>query len=245
MCTEERICLDLSQGILQHLERKAKTIGLKDRIQILNVEASSENFFNMPVDSDTPCDVEIVRQVVDGDVNAFELLLKRYREHVLKIVKKHVPYEQIEETTHDVFVRAYQSLPTFKNTSLFKHWLSSIAVRTCYDFWRKQYRSRELPMSSLSEKQQHWLETVISDQSSRSFHEQGRQQEAREVLDWALNKLSAEDRMVLELVYLEGLSGKEAADLLGWSVANVKVRAFRSRKKLQKLISRLIPPLRG
>jgi len=43
--------------------------------------------------------------------------------------------------------------------------------------------------------------------------------------------------MVVELIYLEGLSGKEAAELLGWSVANVKVRSFRARKKLQKLLA--------
>jgi RNA polymerase sigma-70 factor (ECF subfamily) len=169
-------------------------------------------------------------------VNAFELLLNKYQEHVLKIVKKHVPYEYIEEIVHDVFVRAYQSLATFKNTSNFEHWLSSIAVRTCCDFWRKQYRNRELPLSALSEKQQYWLEAAISDQSRQSFYAEGSQQEAQEILNWALNKLSAEDRMVVELVYLEGLSGKEAADLLGWSVANVKIRSFRARKKLQKLL---------
>ena len=182
-------------------------------------------------------DIEIVRQVLDGNVNAFELLLKKYQDHVLKIVKKHIPYEQIEETAHDVFIRAYQSLPTFKNTSNFKHWLSSIAVRTCYDFWRKKYRNRELPISSLTEQQQHWLESSISTQSSQSYYEEERLQKAKEVLDWALSKLSAEDRMVVELIYLEGLSGKEAAELLGWSVANVKVRSFRARKKLQKLLA--------
>ena len=42
--------------------------------------------------------------------------------------------------------------------------------------------------------------------------------------------------MVLELVYLEGFSNKEASDLLGWSVANVKVRSFRSRRKLEKIL---------
>jgi RNA polymerase sigma-70 factor (ECF subfamily) len=52
--------------------------------------------------------------------------------------------------------------------------------------------------------------------------------------------LSPRDRMALELVYLEGLSVKEAADLLQWSVANVKVRSFRSRKKLEKVLSGLI-----
>ena len=80
------------------------------------------------------------------------------------------------------------------------------------------------------------LTAAVAYDGSQSFYKDGEQQEAREVLDWALNKLSAEDRMVIELVYLEGLSGKEAAELLGWSVTNVKVRSFRSRKKLQKLL---------
>jgi len=187
-----------------------------------------------------PSDDEIIRRILGGDVNAFEHLLLKYQEQVLKIVRKHIPYGQVEETAQDVFVRAYQSLPTFKGKSGFLQWLSVIAVRTCYDFWRKRYRTREFAMSTLTEKHQDWLEKIISDQSSRLFNEQSSQKEAREVLNWALNKLSAEDRMVLELVYLEGLSGKEAAEFLGWSIANVKIRSHRSRKKLRKLLEKSI-----
>jgi RNA polymerase sigma-70 factor (ECF subfamily) len=187
-----------------------------------------------------PTDAEIVSQVLDGSVNAFESLLIRYKDLVLKIIKKHVPYDDVEETTQDVFVRVYQSLPTYKGKSDFRQWLSSITVRTCYDYWRKVYRSREVPMSSLTEKHQRWLEEVIVDESEHSLEEKASQKEARELLDWALEKLSAEDRMVLELVYLEGLSGKEAADALGWSVANVKVRSFRSRRKLKRLLEGLL-----
>lgn len=183
-----------------------------------------------------PEDGEIIRQIVAGDVNAFEQLLHKYQAHVLKIVKKHIPPEQVEEVAHDVFLRAYQSLTSFKQASPFQNWLSSIAVRSCYDFWRKQYRNKEVPMSSLSEKHRHWVESNLSQQSSRSYQEQADQEHAREILDWALDRLSAEDRMVIELVYLEELSGKEAAKLLGWSVANVKVRSFRARKKMQKLL---------
>jgi RNA polymerase sigma-70 factor (ECF subfamily) len=181
-------------------------------------------------------DTEIVRRVLNGDVNAFESLLIRYKDTVLKIVKKHVPYNDVEETIQNVFLRAYQSLPSFKGESGFRQWLSSIAVKTCYDFWRKTYRSREVPMSVLTEKHQNWLEEVITEQSEQAINEKGSQNEARELLDWALRRLSAEDKMVMELVYLEGLSGKEAADLLGWSVSNVKVRCFRSRKKLEKIL---------
>jgi RNA polymerase sigma-70 factor (ECF subfamily) len=147
-----------------------------------------------------------------------------------------VPYNDVEETTHDVFLRAYQSLPSFKGKSGFRQWLSSITVRTCYDFWRKTYRSREVPMAVLTEKHQKWLEEVIAEQSEAAIIEKGSKNEAIELLDWALGRLSAEDRMVIKLVYLEGLSGKEAADLLGWSIANVKIRCFRSRKKLEKIL---------
>ena len=181
-------------------------------------------------------DDEIVDQVVAGNVNAFERLLKKYQYLVLGIVKKHVPSDQLEDTVQDVFVRAYRSLPTYKGKNSFGHWLSVIAVRTCYDFWREHYKSRELPMSSLTEENEAWLNAALFDNSNQAFREAGLQKEAREILDWALDRLSAEDRMVVELVYLEGLSMKEAAGQLGWSTANVKVRLFRSRKKLHSLL---------
>ena len=189
-------------------------------------------------------DEEIVRQVLDGNINAFESLLKRHSVQVLKIVQRHVPYEDVEETVQEAFVRAYKSLPTFRGESDFSRWLSAIAVRSCYDYWRKAYRSREVPMSTLTERHQEWLEAVLSDDSQQSYDEEGLQTEARELLDWALAQLSAAERMVIELVYLEGLPVKEAADLLGWSVANVKVRSFRSRKKLEKLLGREVAQVR-
>ena len=185
-------------------------------------------------------DEAIARQVVQGDVDAFEILLRRYQNYVLKIASKHVPPAQVEDVTQNAFIRAYTSLPTFKHTSSFKSWLSAVAVRTCYDFWRKQYRLKEIPESSLSEEQRQWLQTTLASDSQYLFQHQVDMEHARETLEWALNRLSAEDRMVVELVYLEELSGKEAAKLLGWSVANVKVRAFRARKKLQKLLSEVL-----
>ena len=136
-------------------------------------------------------------------------------------------------------MRAYQSLPTFKGTGHLSQWLSSIAVRTCYDYWRKAYRSREIPMSALTEKHSQWLEEAISQIPEEAPDEREPQMEAREILNWALEKLSAGDRMVLELVYLEERSVHEAAELLGWSKANVKVRSFRARMKLEKLLSKV------
>jgi len=194
----------------------------------------------MQNDSLRPSDADLVRQVLDGNVNAFESLVTRHDVLVLRIVKKHVPLHEVEETVQNVFVRAYRSLPTFKGRSRFSQWLSSIAIRACYDYWRKAYQSQEVPMSALTEKHQEWLGAVMSDESEQAVDEEGSRKEARELLDLALATLSAEDRMVLELVYLEGLSVKEAADRLGWSTSNVKVRSFRARKKLEKFLREMM-----
>lgn len=181
-------------------------------------------------------DTKVISRILDGDVNAFELLMKRHAQTVTNIAKKHVPHDQVEEVAHEVFIRAFKSLKSLKNRQKFEHWVSSIAAKTCCDFWRKRYRSKEISFSALSREHQNWLETVLSDKSSQSFDEQRHQKKARKVLDWALGRLPAKDRMAIELVYLEGLSGKEAAKLLGWSTANVKVRCFRARRKLEKIL---------
>jgi RNA polymerase sigma-70 factor, ECF subfamily len=199
----------------------------------------------MQNDARRSSDAGIVRQVLDGNVNAFESVILRHRVLVLRIVKKHVPEDAVEETAQEAFVRAYQSLPTFKGTGDLTQWLSSIAVRTCCDYWRKAYRSREIPMSALTEKHAQWLEEVLAQRSEEAQDEREPHREAREILNWALPKLPAGDRMVLELVYLEGRSVQEAAELLGWSKANVKVRSFRARMKLEKLLSKVREQGRG
>jgi RNA polymerase sigma-70 factor, ECF subfamily len=194
----------------------------------------------MAHESDTPSDAEIITRVIEADVNAFEILLKRYQTHVLKILKRHVPAGMVEETAQEVFIRAYQGLSNIQAKDRFRQWVSAIAVRTCYDYWRRRYRSREISMTEFAGDRRQCLENVLAEQADYMNRESRRQTERAELLDWARGKLSAAERMVFDLVYLEGLSGKEAASLLGWSVANVKVRTFRCRKKMKKMLSELM-----
>jgi RNA polymerase sigma-70 factor (ECF subfamily) len=186
--------------------------------------------------TDAEADKTDVNRVLAGDANAFAGLLDRHQAHVLAIVKRHVPPDRVAETAQDVFVRAYRSLGGFRRGDRFRQWISAIAVRTCHDFWRRRYRRREVAVSQLSEAHRIWLEGVQANSAENAWETLGRQAEAREVLDWALSQLSAGDRMVIELVHLEEHSVQEAARLLGWSTANVKVRAFRARKRMHRLI---------
>jgi RNA polymerase sigma-70 factor, ECF subfamily len=181
-------------------------------------------------------DAAIIARVRNGEVDAFERLLAKYRSHVFSIVLNHVPPAHAEEVAHEVFVRAYQSLTTYSRKSPFDCWIARIAVRSCYDFWRRRKGTREIPVSALSENQMEWIDRIGNAESQKAFEAQAIQREASEVLDWALNRLKPEDRMVLILVHHDGHSVRETAELLGWSIAKVKIQAYRSRLALRRII---------
>ena len=181
-------------------------------------------------------DEAIIRQVMRGDVDVFVELITRYQQHVGRIVAGHVPHEMVEEVAHNVFVRAYTSLSTYSFRKPFSHWLATIAVRSCYDVWRAAGR-KEAAFSALAdEDHQEWTDQLLAAESNERFEELARQKETKDLLDRALAQLSAENRMVVTLVHLEGYSVREAANLLGWTVVNVKVRAHRARQQLRKIL---------
>lgn len=185
-------------------------------------------------------DGAVIDRILGGDVDEFRLLMDRYAEHVGRIAGRRVPREDTGEVVQDIFVRAYLSLSTYAGRGDFKWWLSRIAERACHDYWRARYKRRERPSSALSEDQAHWVARAAAEQSIRADAEGAASREARELLSWALDRLSPEDRAVLELVHIEERPAAEAAALLGWSVVNVKVRAYRSRRKLRAILERLI-----
>ena len=188
-------------------------------------------------------DEEIIRRVLAGEVDLFMELITRYQQHVGRIVAGHVRRDMVEEVSHDVFVRAYTSLPTYSRRTPFSHWLSRIALRSCYDAWRSVAARKELPLSSLGDEHQQWAERLLATESQERFDELVRHQETTELLHGALGQLSPENRMVITLVHLEGYSVREAAERLGWSVINVKVRAHRARQQLRKILEGLVKDL--
>ena len=187
-----------------------------------------------------PRDEEIIRRVLAGEMDLFVELINRYQQHVGRIVAGHVRRDMVEEVAHDSFVRAYTSLSTYSFRTPFSHWLATIALRACYDAWRNASARKEVPLSGLGDEQQQWADRLLATESHERFEDLARQQETRELLHSALNQLSPENRMVLTLVHLEGHSVREAAELLGWSTVNVKVRAHRARQQLRKILEGLL-----
>jgi RNA polymerase sigma-70 factor (ECF subfamily) len=185
-------------------------------------------------------DLNIVQRVLNGNRNDFELLMTRYQNYVFKIISGILPNEVVEEMAQDVFIEVYRSLSKFNDQMSFKKWLAGITVHRSYDYWRRYYRNREVPLSALTPSHQEWIDGIISHHATEQFERDEARQEASELLDYALAELSEKDRIALTLVYLEGLTVKEAAKVLGWSAINVRVRAHRSREKMRQKIAPLL-----
>ncbi|KWT91083.1 RNA polymerase sigma factor [Candidatus Magnetominusculus xianensis] len=179
---------------------------------------------------------ELIGRIIAGDTDEFEVIVRRYSAYVFKIAASYIPQEAVSEAAQEVFVSAFEGLASFNGKSQFKYWLRTITVRTCYDFWRTHYKSRELPVSSLGEVQQGWFQRVINEDSMGLFRDSEMQRDTVEILNWAMAGLAPIERMLITLVYLEGYSVKEAAQMLNLSTINVKVKALRAKAKLRKKI---------
>lgn len=180
-------------------------------------------------------DAEIVRRVLDGDVNAYALLVDAHAAQIIGITSRHVPQDRAAEVAHEAFVRAFERLGTFKGESPFVHWLTRIALRRCADFWRGRAKSRETPFSALGSGAREWIES-IPDSSGEGLDTHAERSEAGAILDWAMAQLAPDDRQVLVMTHMDGQALNDVAEFMGWSLSKVKVRSHRARRKLRDVL---------
>lgn len=180
-------------------------------------------------------DANLVAAVCDGDESAFELLFERYRRRVGAIAGRFFQQpEQIEEIVQESFTKAYFGLNDFAHykDDSFAAWLARIAFNSCYDELRRQSRSREPALSEITEAETQTIRALNSgtDEESIAIN--------RDLAHKLLRLLSAEDRLVLVLLEVEGHSVAEIARLMNWSSPKVKIRAFRARADLRRLLKK-------
>jgi RNA polymerase sigma-70 factor, ECF subfamily len=185
-------------------------------------------------------DLIIIKKILSGDVDSFEVLLRKYSQKVFGIVGRKVPVEDVETVAQDVFLSAFRSLGTYKAKQPFEHWLSRIVRRRCCDYWRDDERRNNVICLGIDEQHSNWLDHALSDLQQHELKRECEKKEAVEVLQIALGKLSAEDREMIESVYFEDIPLKEVAETFEWSVMKAKVRAHRARKKLRIVIEDIL-----
>lgn len=181
-------------------------------------------------------DAEVVAAVRAGDTGSFEELVRRYQSRLFATARRYARREdEVEDIVQEVFLKAFSKLDSWRGDAPFEHWLMRLAVRTCYDFLRQHQRNREHSMTSLSAEEEDWLERHAAAPETASTDADA----ARLLVERVLEQLAPAHRLIITLLELEDRSVKEIALLTGWSIPLVKVRAFRARAEMRKILSRM------
>jgi RNA polymerase sigma-70 factor (ECF subfamily) len=181
-------------------------------------------------------ETELIAAVLKGDAASFEPLVQKYSPRVFATARRYARREsEVEDIAQEVWLKAFSKLASFRGEAPFEHWLMRMTVRTCYDFLRGHQRNRESAFSELTEPESEWLERFVADPGSAAEDADA----AKLLVNRVLEKLSPPARLVITLLEIEDRSVKEIAVLTGWSVALVKVRAFRARGEMRKILSKM------
>jgi RNA polymerase sigma-70 factor (ECF subfamily) len=183
-----------------------------------------------------PTDAELIAAVIRGDTASFELLIRKYQPRVFATARRYARREsEVEDIVQEVFIKAFQKLGGFRGEAPFEHWLMRLAMRTCYDFLRAHQRNRETSFTELSQPETDWLDQFVVEPDAADEHAEA----ARQLIGRILARLSPSARLVITLLEIEERPVKEIAQITGWSVPLVKVRAFRARAEMRKILAKI------
>src|SRR5262245_50779111 len=181
-------------------------------------------------------DAELIAAVLNGATASFEPLVAKYSPRIFATARRYARREsEVEDIVQEVWSKAFQKLSSFRGDAPFEHWLMRLAVRTCYDFLREHQRNRETTFTELSEPECDWLDRFVAAPEEANEDTEA----ARALVERVLTMLSPPARLVITLLEIEDRSVKEIAELTGWSVPLVKVRAFRARAAMRKCLEKI------
>src|SRR6478735_4531147 len=175
---------------------------------------------------------ELIEKAKNGDESAFNQVLQAYRKRILGTIARLIGKpEDVEDVGQEVFLRLYYSLDQLRTPEVFEPWLYRLTVNAAYDYLRRQRRRHESRMSDLSEQQ-----VLMADAAAggKRNAEETRRTKIRETVDSLLGKISEEDRILLTLKEVEGLSLKELEKIYRVNENALKVRLFRARQRVLK-----------
>ena len=181
-------------------------------------------------------DAELIAAVLKGDAASFEPLVRKYSARLFAMARRYARKEsEVEDIVQEIWLKTFGNLGSFRGEAPFEHWLMRLAVRTCYDSLRAHRRNRETAFVELTEPEEDWLDRHVSEAEPVSENAEA----ARALIGRVLERLSPPARLVITLLELEDRSVKEISKLTGWSIPLVKVRAFRARAEMRKILSRI------
>jgi RNA polymerase sigma-70 factor, ECF subfamily len=153
--------------------------------------------------------------------------------------------EMVRDLSQESFIRAFAGLASYRAEMPFGAWLRAIVANICYDELRRRQRRPEDLVADFSGPESTWVQLVNEATPEQIVDAAEQRQEAHELAHRLLDSLRPEDRMVMVLKETEERSVREIAEIMGWSEAKVKIRAFRARQLMRKRAERILSPWSG
>jgi RNA polymerase sigma-70 factor (ECF subfamily) len=179
----------------------------------------------------------LVEAALRNDDEAARELVRRLYPLVAKLVRAHRPRRTAEEDLCQmIFIKVFQKLSQFSGKVPLEHWVSRIAVNTCLNQIEAEKARPELRYADLSEEEQAVVENLAI--SARELAPDERLA-SRQLVEHLLGLLKPVERLAIDLLYLQGRSVEEIRKITGWSVALIKVRAFRARQKMKDQLAKI------
>ena len=177
-----------------------------------------------------------LHRIEQGDEVAARELLRQFHPFVLKLVRAHLPRRISEEDlVQMIFIKVFHKLNQYTGRMPLEHWISRIAVNTCLNALKAEKIRPEWRLGDFSEEIAAGIEklaaTAVDTATTDDFDL------AKKLVTELIAQLSPEDRLVITLLHLEEKSVEEIHALTGWSRSATKVRAFRARAKMKKMLN--------
>jgi RNA polymerase sigma-70 factor (ECF subfamily) len=175
---------------------------------------------------------ELIERAKSGDSTAFNGVVSAYRKRIFGTIARLIGRpEDVEDVAQDVFLRLYYSLDQLRTPEVFEPWLYRLTVNAAYDYLRRQRRRHESRMSDLSEQQ-----VVMADAAAgkEADLDSAHRRRVCEMVDDLLKSVSEQDRILLLLKEVDGLSLKELESIYRVKENALKVRLFRARQRVLK-----------
>lgn len=184
-------------------------------------------------------DAQLVELVLAGDDAAFEEIFNRHKRLVAGVSSRYFRrQEEIEEMIQVAFAKVFTEMASFRGRydRSFSSWLVTITSNTCLDTIRKQNRRPERLHCELNE---HEAQMIIDLAGPNARHAEQELADG-DLAEKLLSHLPPAERELLELLHAHELSVAEIAERMGCSKANVKIRAWRARGELRKILRKFL-----
>jgi RNA polymerase sigma-70 factor (ECF subfamily) len=187
-------------------------------------------------------DGELMRKVKEGDMNAFDVLVRRWEHQLFNVIYKIIgDFQTAEDVRQEVLLRVYKAARRYRPQSQFKTWLYRIAINCSINELRKRERRRTLPLAMSYEHndgREQPLESILPDPNPQP-DEIVQQDEIAEHIQDALRRLPDERRIVIVLRHYEGLKFSEIASMLDCPLGTVKSRMRHGLEQLRVMLKHL------